>query len=514
MKIFKRILSAVLALAMVFALAACGSSGSSSGESESENGTSSSSENDNSVTVGISQELDSLDPHNASLAGTREVLFNIFDGLVKATSDGDLEPAVAQSYEVSEDAASITFVLRDGIQFSDGSYVTVDDVIYSVERYAEGTAASDAFLEYFESITAVDDSTILVTLTEANTEFIYEMTCEIMPEANDENVETNPIGTGPFKIESYTAGDSLVVSRNEYYWKDGLPYLDEVTFKVVTDTDTAILQLNAGTLDIFQYLTVDEASTLSDDFNIVEGSVNYVQALYLNNDFEPFSNILVRQALCYAIDKDEINSILSDGKAYLLGTQMIETMGKYYNTETESVYSYDPDKALELLEEAGYGDGFSFTIAVPSNYAPHQSVAEIIVDQLAEIGIDVTIELMDMSTWLETVYQNREYEATIVAVDGDLAPNSWMARFVSTASNNFINFESEEFDELYALAVSTIDDDEKTEYYKELQMILTENAASVFIQDNLNLVAVNADLEGYIFYPISAQDMSVVKYKD
>ena len=514
MKKFKRILSAVLALTMVFVLMACGSS-SGSGESESESGqASSSSDNDNSVVVGISQELDSLDPHNASLAGTREVLFNIFEGLVKATSEGDLEPAVAESYEVADDAMSITFTLRDGIQFSDGSYVTVDDVIYSVERYAESTAVSSAFLEYFESIEAVDDSTILVTLTEANTEFICEMTCEIMPEANDANVETNPIGTGPFKIDTYTAGDSLVVTRNEYYWKDGYPYLDEVTFKVVTDADTAVLQLNAGTLDIYQYLTTDQAAALSDDFNIIEGSINYVQALYLNNDFEPFSNVLVRQALCYAIDKDEINEIGSDGKSYLIGTNMIETLSKYYNTETESVYSYDPEKAMELLEEAGYGDGFSFTIAVPSNYAPHQTVAEIIVEQLAEVGITATIELMDMSTWLETVYQNRDYEATVVAVDGTLAPNSWFEKNVSDASNNFTNYDNEEFDEIFAQAMASLDDDEKVELYNQLQMILAEDAASVYLQDGVNLVAVNADLEGYVFYPISAQDMSVVKYKD
>ena len=513
MKKFKRILSAVLVLTMVFVLMACGSSGSS-GESESETSASSSQENDNSVVVGIAQELDSLDPHNASLAGTREVLFNIFEGLVKSTSSGDLEPAVAESYEVADDAMSITFTLRDGIQFSDGSYVTVDDVIYSVERYAESTAVSSAFTDYFESIEAVDDSTILVTLSSANTEFICEMTCEIMPEANDANVETNPIGTGPFKIDTYTAGDSLVVTRNEYYWKDGYPYLDEVTFKVVTDADTAILQLNAGTLDIYQYLTADQASTINDNFDILEGSVNYVQALFLNNAVEPFDNVLVRQALCYAIDKDEINEMVFGGKSYLIGTNMIETLSKYYNTETDDYYTYDPEKALELLEEAGYGDGFSFTIAVPNNYAPHQSVAEIIVDQLSEIGITVEIELMDMSAWLETVYQNREYEATIVAVDGTIAPNSWFEKNVSTASNNFTNYSSEEFDEIFAQAMASLDDDEKIELYSQLQMILAEDAASVYIQDPANLVAINSDLEGYEFYPISAQDMSIVKYKD
>lgn len=506
MKKSKKIFSVMIALVMALVLTACGSAAD---EDESANG-----ESSNSVVVGIAQDLDSLDPHNASLAGTREVLFNLFEGLVKATSSGDVEPAVAESYVVSDDAMSITFTLRDGVKFSDGSEVTAEDIIYSVERYAESTSVSSAFSEYFGSIEAADESTITVTLTAPNTEFIYEMTCAIMPEANDANADTNPIGTGPFAFVSFTAGDSLVIEKNQYYWKDNCPYLDEVTFKVVTDADTAILMLNSGTLDIYQYLTADQAATITGDFDILEGSVNYVQALYLNNAAEPFDNVLVRQALCYAIDKDEINEMVFGGKSYLIGTNMIETMSIYYDTDTESVYSYDPEKAKDLLAEAGLEDGFEFTITVPTNYAPHESVAEIIADQLSEIGITANIELVDMSTWLETVYANREYEATVVAVDGTLAPNSWFSKNVSTAGDNFTNYSNAEFDELYTLAMASLDSAEKTEYYSQLQMMLTEDAASVYIQDPANLLAINSDLEGYEFYPISAQDMSIVKYKD
>ena len=475
--------------------------------------TSTDKEASNSVTVGISQEIDSLDPHNVAYAGTREVLFNLYDGLVKATSAGELEPAVASSYTISDDATEISFTLREGVMFSDGTPITSEDVKYSLERYAGIQGESSTFAD-FKEVIIEDDGTVKVVLSNPNSEFIYQLTCAIIPEWNEENVNTDPIGCGPFKYASYTPGESLVVVKNENYWKENCPYLDEVTFKIVTDTNTAIMELNAGTLDIYQYLTADQASTVDKDmFDIYEGNVNYVQALFLNNDVEPFDNVLVRQALWYAIDKDLINNMLFDGKSHPISTHMIPAFTSLYNTDTDSVYTHDVEKAKELLAEAGYPDGFEFTITVPNNYAPHEGTAQVIVECLAEAGIKANINLVEFTTWYSEAYVDRNYEATITAVDGTLAPSSWFLRNVTDGAKNFTNYSNEEFDATYALALAETDLEKKVEYYKECQMILTEDAASVYIQDLSNLVAVNSKLEGYVFYPISAQDMSVVKYK-
>ena len=476
-------------------------------------GTSTDDEASNSVTVGISQEIDSLDPHNAAYAGTREVLFNLFEGLVKATSTGNVEPAVAESYVVADDAKSITFTIRDGITFHNGEPVTAEDIVYSIERYAQ-IQGSDSSFGDFESIEIADDQTVVISLSEPNTEFIYELTCAILPAANDADVNTNPIGTGPFKFVSYTPGESLVVEKYEGYWKDNCPYLDEVTFKVVTDVTTAIYELNAGTLDIYQYLTADQVTALGDNFDILEGSVNYVQGMFLNNAVEPFNNVLVRQALYYAVDRDLINEFVFGGKSRIIGTNMIPAAEFYYNADTETTYTRDVEKAKELLAEAGYPDGFEFTITVPNNYAPHESTAQIIVESLAEVGITANIELVEFTTWYSDVYVDRNYEATVVAVDGTLAPSSWFSKNLSTASNNFTNYSNEEFDALYETALAEIDLDQKAVYYKQLQQILADDAASIYIQDPANLLAINSALEGYEFYPISAQDMSIVKYKD
>ena len=476
-------------------------------------GTSTDNEASNSVVVGITQDIDSLDPHNADYAGTREVLFNLFEGLVKATSDGNIEPAVAESYKVAEDASSISFTIRKGITFHDGTPVTAEDIKYSIERYADILGSESAFSD-FQELEIVDDETVKIILSEPNTEFIYELTCAIIPQANEANVNSDPIGTGPFKFVSFKPGESLVIEKYEDYWKEGYPYLDQVTFKVETNTDSAINQLNAGTIDIYQYLTADQAATLNDHFNILEGSVNYVQGMFLNNAAEPFNDVRVRQAVYYAVDRDLINEFLFNGKSHIIGTNMIPAAEFYYNEATETTYTHDPAKAKELLEEAGYPDGFEFTITVPNNYAPHEGTAQIIAESLAEVGIKANINLVEFNTWYSEAYVDRNYEATVVAVDGKLAPNSWFSKNVSTASNNFTNYSNPEFDELFAKALAEIDLDQKAEYYKQLQQILADDAASIYVQDPANLVAVNADLEGYVFYPISAQDLSVVKYKD
>ncbi len=509
MKKIKTILCSLIALITVGVLVACGGGNTPTGQGS---GTSTDGKASNSVVVGISQELDSLDPHNAAYAGTREVLFNMFEGLVKATSTGDIEPAVASEYTVAEDAMSITFKLRGGIVFCDGTPVTVEDVKYSIDRYAGIQGEGSAFSDYKDT-EIVDEKTVIIHLVNPNTEFIFELTCAILPEVNEANVNSNPIGTGPFKYDSYTPGDKLVVVKNENYWKPGQPYLDKVTFKVVADTDMAVMQLNSGTLDIYQYLTADQAMTVGSNFNILEGNVNYVQGMFLNNARAPFDNIKVRQAIYYAVDRDLINNMVFGGKSHVIGTNMIPGASKYYNADTEKTYTHDVEKAKQLLAEAGYPDGFTFTITVPNNYAPHESTAQIIVESLAEVGITAKINLVEFNTWHAEAYVDRNYEATITAVDGRLAPFTWFIKNVSTGNKNFTNYNNPKFDELYNKAISSIDPDEKVKCYKQLQQILADDAASIYIQDPSNLVAVNNQLEGYIFYPVSAQDMSVVKYK-
>ena len=150
---------------------------------------------------------------------------------------------------------------------------------------------------------------------------------------------------------------------------------------------------------------------------------------------------------------------------------------------------------------------------VPSSYSQHVSTAEIIVENLKAVGIDAKLDLVEWSTWLSECYQGRKYEATVIGVDGKLAPSDWLTKYVSTDAKNFMNYKSDKFDELFTQAKATVDDTEKANLYKEAEMVLAEDAVNVFIEDPADFVAVNSKLAGYQFYPIAAQDMSCVYYK-
>lgn len=467
------------------------------------------------VVVGIQQDMDSLDPHKAVAAGTTEVLFNVFEGLVKPDEKGNLHGAVASDYKISEDGKEYTFTLRDGIKFHNGTPVTVEDIIYSIKRSAglldtvDSSIVVESALQAISEVTATDDKTVVIKLKEANTELLPYLTCAIIP-ANYDKVDKEPMGTGPFKFVSYTPLQSFVIAKNEDYLGEK-PHVDQVTFKIVSNTDAAFMELKAGTIDIYPYLTSDQAEQLSGDFTIEKGNMNLVQGLFLNNGKAPFDNQKVREALNYAIDKQAVIDMVAAGDGSIIGSNMFHGFEKYYMKELEGLYPYNVEKAKQLLQEAGVGN-LSFTITVPSNYQFHVDTAQIIVEQLKQAGITAKIQLVEWADWLTNVYKGGNYEATIVGLDSNLAARDLLERYGSEAGNNFVKFKNADYDQALQAAMSAIDDEEKVKYYKECEKILAENSASVYIQDPPLLVAVNKKLAGYTFYPVYVQDMSKIYF--
>ena len=472
------------------------------------------------IIVGITQDLDSLDPHKAHAAGTLEVIFNLFDGLVKPDKDGNLVPAVASDVAISEDGMTYTFTLREGVTFHNGAPVTAEDVVYSLKRSAGLLETVDpevivtSALSCISDITASKDASgkdiIVLSLSSANTELLGYLTSAIIPK--DYNNQANsPVGTGPFKFISYTPLQSFVMERYVDYYGTA-PYLDKVTFKIYADTNTAFLELQGGGIDIFPYLTSEQAKQLTDNYNIENGTANLVQALFLNQAKKPFDDVRVRQALCYAIDRQQILDMVADGKGTIIGSNMFAGFAKYFNKDVVNMYSHDTAKAKELLADAGYPDGFEMTITVPSNYQFHVDTAQVIVEQLKEVGITAKIELVEWGSWLENTYRGRQYETTVVGLDANLAPSDVLKRYRSTASSNFVGYANDEFDRIFELAVAETDDTKKVEYYKQLQEILAQDAASVYIQDPASYVAVSKKLSGYTFYPLYVQDMSKIYF--
>ena len=514
----KKKLMAFLLLASLLCAALTGCGGSST-EKTPEGGQTQTGSTDavaNEITVGIAQDLDdSLDPHLAVAAGTKEVMFNVFEGLMKPTSTGDLTPAVAESYTVSEDRLTYTFTLREGVKFHNGDEVTAEDVVYSISRCADttdGTPLVEAF-SVIQSVEAVDARTVAITIAEPSNEFISYMTTAILPADYDQQ-DTAPVGTGPFKFVSRAAQDNIVLEKFDEYW--GTPaYLDKVTFKIMENADSLVMSLQSGAIDLCSHLTSTQVAQLGGDFYVAEGTMNLVQALYLNNAEKPFDDVRVRQALCYAVDKQGIIDLAFDGYGSPIGSSMYPAFGKYFDESLTNYYTKDVEKAKSLLTDAGYPNGFEMTITVPSNYQPHIDTAQVLVEQLKEIGVTAKIELVEWGTWVSDVYAGRQFQSTVVGVDAsNMTARALLERFTSDYAKNFINYNNADYDALFQRALTTYDDAGQTAINKAMEKNLTENAANVYIQDLADLVAVRQGLEGVTFYPIYVLDLSTVRYAE
>ncbi len=471
---------------------------------------------DSLITIGIPQDLDeSLDPHIAEGAGTREVLFNVFEGLVKPNSNGDLIPAVASDYSINESGTVYTFTLRDKVKFHNGETVTVQDVKASLDKCA-GTESGEPLVAAFSNVKAVnvvDEKTIEVELKEADTDFLPNMTAAILP-ANHLDASVDPIGTGPYKYVSRSPQENIVLESFDDYWGEKAK-IKNITLKIVADADTIVMNLEGGSVDLMTRLTNEQANQLSPDkFDIEEGTMNLVQALYLNNAVEPFNNVKVRQALCYALDVQDVMDFVSDGKGTEVGSSMFPAFGKYFMKELNDTYNTDIEKAKALLAEAGYPDGFEFSISVASNYKQHVDTAQVLKEQFKAIGVTANINLVEWDTWLSDVYMGRNFESTVVGVDAStFSARAMLERFVSDSGKNFMNYNNPAYDEAYKAAVASTDEKVQTEQFKACERILSEDAANVYIQDLPNLVAINNKFGGYEFYPLYVMDFSKLYVK-
>ncbi len=459
-----------------------------------------------SIVIGFATEMNNFDPFDSLTADTRSLNFNIFEGLVKVGTDGDFIPAVARSYEASSDSLSYIFILRDGVVFHDGKPVGMEDVLYSIQKAIDKDMSGYSKIKDFS---AVSEKELVINLKSADAGFVAYLTTPIV-EKDAQNLALKPIGTGPYMFTDYVEQDHITLSKNKNYW--GLQgHLDTITIKFATSQSNLILDFQSGSIDSFTSNADSVEQLNKDEYTIYQRNSNSVQLLALNNKVKPFDDIRVRKALCYLVDPQEIIQAVNYGYGVQVSSALIPSLSKYYDSALNGIYNVDDNKAKILLAQAGYDNNLSFTITVPSNYTVHVKTAEVIVNQLAKAGIKVQIKQVDWPTWLQTVYTDRQYETTIISVDGALAyPTSYLSRYCSTAHNNFVNFVSDEYDQTYAKAVTTTNDEDRVTLFKQAQRVLTTEAASVFIQDISSLTVYNSKFAGNKDYPLYAIDLSAI----
>lgn len=445
----------------------------------------------------MTMDIDSLNAHKIVSSGTEEILFNVYEGLVMPQVDGSLKSAIAESWKISDDGKTYIFKIRKNVKFHDGSTLTPQDVVFSLDRISgrDGGRPLKAVLADIKDI-KVNGDDVIVELNKPNSAFLYALTIGIVPEHNKENLDKNPIGTGVFKVKSYTREQELVLEKFNDYWGNKAK-LDEVTVYIIPNSETAFLKLLSGEIDMLSRVDANRLSELK-GFNNISAPQNTVQIFALNNKVAPFNDVRVRKAINYAIDKDAIINSVMKGNGLKLETNMSPVMKKY---AIENIgQKQDIEKAKELLKEAGV-ENLNFTIKVPSNYALHVNTAQIISEQLKKVGINAKIETVEWTTWLSDVYKGRKYEGTIVGLSGKLDPYAILRRYTSTYKSNFANFNNPEYDRLIEEAKRSTDDNLITNNYKKAEEILRDQQAAIYIMDPELITTLDKKINGFEYYP-------------
>lgn len=451
------------------------------------------------IKTAMSMDIDSLNPYKMVSSGTEEIMLNVFEGLLMPSPTGELIPAIAESYEISQDGTIYTFKIRDGIKFHNGNPLDIKDVEFSLKRMSgkDGFPPSSALLEEIEDISVISENTIQIKLKEADSAFIYALTEGIVPDENSENLDKEPIGTGPFKVSQYAREQQIVLEKFEDYWGEKAK-IDQVTVLVVPNNETAFLKLLSGEINMLSRVDAKRLNELK-NFNNISAPQNIVQIFALNNNVEPFNNLNVRKAINLAINKDEIITGVMGGNGIKLETNMSPVMKKYV---IENIgQKQDIEVAKKLLEESGHSN-FTFTIKVPSNYPMHVNTAQIIAEQLKGINLNVKIETIEWTTWLSEVYSGRKYEATIVGLAGKLDPYSILRRYTTDYRNNFFNFNNKEYDALIEGAKKATTDEEIVKNYKRAQEILRDEQAAIYIMDPELITSMDKKISGFEYYPL------------
>ena len=468
-----------------------------------------------SIVIAIPTDPDGFHPHQAVAAASGEIAFNIYEGLVKAAPDGDTIPALATEWSISDDGLSYTFTIREGVKFHNGRELTPQDVAYSLNRLRDPQISSKS--QDYTGVLSIQarSKTVEITLAAPDAAFLALLTefgASIYPSEAEQQLATQPVGTGPFALTSWEPNNQLILTKNEQYWNSQLPMAEQVTLKIIPEPSTAVNNLRTGHVDLIPRLEPDYLHQVENESNlkIIDNPMNLVQLLAINNTRAPFDDIRVRQAVNYAVNREQIIQGAAWGRGNAVGSNLSPAMDAWY-TDLTGYYPYNQAKARQLLADAGYPDGFEAIIHLPAPYPLHRSAGEIIADQLEQVGIELKIEVIEWGAWLEQIYANRDFALTVIGFTGKLDPHTVLNRYLSTSSRNFGSFSSSEYDDLLMLGLQQTDPAQRQVIYHRLQTILAEEASNVYIMDPSQLAVMNQDIQGWANYPVYVLDLATLR---
>jgi peptide/nickel transport system substrate-binding protein len=461
------------------------------------------------LVVAVRTPLLNLDPTQETSSTMGFAMINVLENLVTTNPEGEYEPMLATSWETIDDA-TWRFHLREGVTFHDGAPFDAQAVVFNLDRMAGPESLHASNFEWYTGATVVDGHTIDIhtdgpypgVLSALNFYIPFVVSPQAVEElGNDFN--TRPVGTGPYRVVSHEARNATMLERFEDYW-GGAPAVERVEVRFVPEDNTRLASFLAGEIDILTFVESSQLPVLDarNDTELIKGPSDLADMLWFNTQKEPLDDPTVRKALAYGMDLDTILETVLEGTGDRYGVALTPGIwGFDPETMAESPYDYDPERARELLAEAGYPNGFEVEFLI-ADRPEHQRISEAVQAQLAEIGVDVSIRQIDWGTFL-TATANGEHEMMVVGTYAFGDADRILPEFATSAigSRNRSYYSNERVDALIEQQRNELDPEKRREIIREIVEILSDEVPRLMVRAREQIQAVHTDVDGYYHHP-------------
>ncbi|ALU39287.1 ABC transporter substrate-binding protein [Kocuria flava] len=462
--------------------------------------------------VAIAGEPDQLDPHSTSAYFSFQILENVYDTLVEPDAELEMQPALAESWEVSEDQLSWTFHLREGVTFHDGSAFTAEDVVYSYDRIIDEQLANAYRLAAVEDVVAVDEHTVRIDVSQPTPALLAAIGgykgMAIVERGNVESgdVQLDPVGTGPFEVVGNAASTAVTLRANEDYWGEG-PHVPGVVYRFISEGTTALADLTAGEVHWTDSIPPQRVESLRRNPDVEVASVPSTDYWYLtmNQARPPFDSRDARRAVAQALDREALAQVTWYGSATVNQTAVPETSVWYHEY---APFEQDLDRARELAESSGL-TGRTVGLMVTNEHPETVTAAQVVAANLAEIGVATEIRTLDFATWLDEQARGN-FDMLLLGWLGNVDVNDYYYnQHHSEGSNNAQGYSSPEVDRLLDAGRTETDPEARKELYDRAAERIVDDASYVYLYNPDVVQAWAPELEGYEPRPDRA-----VRFKD
>lgn len=466
------------------------------------------------LTIGMQLEPPNLDPTGGAAAAIDEVVYaNIFEGLTRFGPDGSVNPALAEQWSIENDGTRYVFTLHSGVTFHDGAEFTADDVKFSLDRASaeDSTNAQKQLFANIESVEVVDAQTVAINLANPDGNLLFNLAwgdAIILDEASVADAATQPVGTGPFMFDKWVQGDRIEIVRNDNYWGEPAK-LERAVFKFISEPAAAFSAILTGDLDAFPNYPAPENLAQLDadpDYAVVLGSTEGETILSINNAKPPFDDVRVRQAVAHAINREEIIDGAMYGYGTPIGTHFAPHHPAYVDLTANS--AYDPDRARELLKEAGHEAGLTVSLKLPPPAYARRG-GEIIAAQLRDVGITAEIENVEWAQWLEQVFKGKDFNLTIVS------HTEPMDIGVYANPEYYFQYDNERLQSLIETLSTETDAAKRTELLQQAQLVIADDYVNGYLFQLAKTGVANDKIKGlWQNSPTQANDLTGVYWED